>query len=67
VVHEAPLTYGPAGELTARIMEEAFLHLEAPVARIAGPDVHMPYFAREQMYLPDASRIAAACRDTLDF
>ncbi len=67
VVHEAPLTYGPAGELAARIMEEVFLYLEAPVARIAGPDVHMPYFSREQMYLPGADRIAADCRNTLDF
>ncbi|PJK28304.1 alpha-ketoacid dehydrogenase subunit beta [Minwuia thermotolerans] len=67
VVHEAPLSYGPAGEIVARVNEGCFLSLEAPVARVAGPDVHMPYFAREQLYLPDSDRILDACRRTLDF
>lgn len=67
VVHEAPLSYGPAGEIAARLMEEAFLYLEAPLARVAGPDVHVPYFAREQIYLPGAERIAEACRATLNY
>lgn len=62
IVHEAPLSYGPAGEISARLLEEAFLRLEAPVARVAGPDVPMPYFAREQLYLPDPRRIVEAAR-----
>lgn len=67
MVHEAPLSFGPAGEIAARLMENAFLYLEAPLARVAGPDIHMPYFAREQSYLPDAGRIVAAARRTLSF
>ncbi len=67
VVHEAPLTYGPGGEIAARLQEEAFLSLKAPVGRVAGPDVHMPYFAREQFYLPAADRIVEASRISLKF
>jgi pyruvate dehydrogenase E1 component beta subunit len=67
VVHEAPLTYGPGGEIAARLQEEAFLSLKAPVARVAGPDVHMPYFAREKSYLPTAERIFATSHDALNF
>jgi len=67
VVHEAPMSYGPAGEICARINEHVFLSLEAPVARVTGPDVHVPFFAREQRFLPDAARVLAACRQTLAF
>jgi pyruvate dehydrogenase E1 component beta subunit len=67
VVHEAPLSYGPGAEIAARVMEDAFLRLKAPVARVAGPDVHVPYFAREQSYLPDCDRILKACRAVIDY
>jgi pyruvate dehydrogenase E1 component beta subunit len=67
VVHEAPLSYGPGAEIAARVMEDAFLRLKAPVARVAGPDVHVPYFAREQTYLPDCDRILKACRAVIDY
>jgi pyruvate dehydrogenase E1 component beta subunit len=67
VVTEAPLSYGPAAEVSARIMEGAFVKLEAPVNRVAGWDIHMPFFAREQSYLPSVERIAAAARHTLEF
>jgi pyruvate dehydrogenase E1 component beta subunit len=67
LVHEAPRTFGPGAEILARLVEGAFLHLEAPVARVAGYDVHVPYFAREQAYLPDAERIVGAARSTLSF
>ncbi|HET7929249.1 MAG TPA: transketolase C-terminal domain-containing protein, partial [Actinomycetota bacterium] len=42
VVHEAPLTLGMGAEIVARIVEEAFDRLEAPVARVTGPDVPYP-------------------------
>lgn len=67
VVHEAPLTYGPAGEIAARVMEESFLRLEAPVVRVSGPDVHMPYFARENEYLPNSQRIVQAAKYVRDY
>jgi len=67
VVHEAPQSFGPAGEIIARLNEGSFLYLEAPVARVTGYDVPVPLFAREQAYLPDEERILGAARDTLAF
>lgn len=62
VVHEAPLTLGMGAEVVARIVEEAFDHLEAPVLRVTGPDVPYPPAALEQHYLPSVERIAKAAR-----
>ena len=66
IVHEAHRTYGPAGEIMARLIEDAFWWLEAPVERVTGYDVHVPYFAREQAYLPSPDRIVAAARRSLE-
>jgi 2-oxoisovalerate dehydrogenase E1 component beta subunit len=66
VVNEAPRTCGFAAELSALIMEKAFLHLEAPVARVTGFDTPFPY-TLENEYLPDAARVADAVRRTVEF
>lgn len=67
VVQEAPRSYGVSSEVVARINDEAFLYLEAPVGRLTGYDVVTPYFGREKSYLPTADRVAAAIASTLDF
>jgi 2-oxoisovalerate dehydrogenase E1 component beta subunit len=67
VVHEAPLTLGFGAEIAARIMEEAFDHLEAPVVRVTGPDVPYPPASLEQSYLPSVERIADAVRRTVSY
>jgi pyruvate dehydrogenase E1 component beta subunit len=67
VVHEAPQTLGFGAEIAARIMEEAFDHLEAPVVRVTGPDVPYPPAALEQEYLPSVERIADAVRRTVAY
>jgi pyruvate dehydrogenase E1 component beta subunit len=67
VVHEAPLTLGFGAEVAARIMEEAFDHLEAPVARVAGYDIPYPPATLEQHYVPSAERIARAVRRTVEY
>ena len=64
IVHEAPKTGGFGGEIAARIMERCFLHLEAPVQRVAGFDTIMPYYKLELEYLPDADRIGKAIDET---
>ncbi|KXS39287.1 MAG: pyruvate dehydrogenase E1 component subunit beta [Halomonadaceae bacterium T82-2] len=66
IVHEAHRTFGPAGEIMARLTEEAFYYLEAPVRRVTGFDTIVPLFAREQDYLPDQERILAAARGVLN-
>ena len=67
VVHEAPLTLGFGAEIAARIMEEAFDHLEAPVARVTGPDTPYPPASLEHEYLPSVERIVAAVRRTVEY
>ena len=67
VVHEAPKTLGLGAEVTARIVEEAFDFLEAPVRRVTGYDVPYPPAALEHHYLPSAERIAAAVRDVVAY
>ena len=67
VVHEAPLTCGFGAEISARIMERCFLHLEAPVQRVAGFDTIMPYYKLELEYLPDAARIQRGIEDCLAY
>ncbi|MDX1744719.1 MAG: alpha-ketoacid dehydrogenase subunit beta [Halobacteriales archaeon] len=66
VVHEAPRAAGMAADITARINDEAFYYLEAPIGRVTGYDVPIPLFAREDAYLPDADAIVRAVNRTLD-
>ena len=63
IVHEAPKTCGFGAEIATQIMERCFLHLEAPVQRVAGFDTIMPYYKLENDYLPDADRIEKAIQE----
>jgi pyruvate dehydrogenase E1 component beta subunit len=65
VVHEAPRSFGPGGEIIARLMEKSFWYLEAPIARVTGYDTIMPLYAYEQAYLPNTERVLRAARETL--
>jgi 2-oxoisovalerate dehydrogenase E1 component beta subunit len=67
VVHEAPKTLGMGAEIAARIMENAFDHLEAPVGRVTGPDVPYPPASLEQHYLPSVERICDAVRAAVTY
>ncbi len=54
---------GIASEIAARVQEEAFDWLDAPIARVTGKDVPMPYAANlEQLALPSIEEIVAAAR-----
>jgi len=54
---------GIGAEIGMRMMEEAFDYLDAPVLRVTGEDVPMPYAANlEALALPQADRIAAAAK-----
>jgi len=65
VIHEAPRSFGPGAEIVARLMEGAFYSLEAPIARVTGYDLIIPYFSREKWYIPNVRRIVDAARRTL--
>ncbi|HEY6822807.1 MAG TPA: transketolase C-terminal domain-containing protein, partial [Steroidobacteraceae bacterium] len=65
VVHEDTLTGGLGGEISALIAEHAFEYLDAPIRRLAGPDIPpMPFHpAMEHYFMPDRDKIAAAARE----
>ncbi|HET8916041.1 MAG TPA: alpha-ketoacid dehydrogenase subunit beta [Propionibacteriaceae bacterium] len=56
-VHEAQLNLGLGAELAARITEQCFYSLEAPVLRLAGFDIPYPPSRVEEEYLPDLDRV----------
>jgi 2-oxoisovalerate dehydrogenase E1 component beta subunit len=60
VVHEAPVTLGLGSELAARVTEQAFYSLEAPVLRVCGFDTPYPPSRLEEDYLPDLDRVLDA-------
>ena len=63
VVEECWPQSGVAAEIATRIMENAFDYLDAPVARVSGKDVPMPYAANlEKLALPSVEEVIAAAR-----
>ncbi len=64
IVHEDNLTLGVGAEIAAVIASEGFEYLDAPVMRLAGPDVPaVPFSKTEQDYfMPNADKIAEALR-----
>lgn len=54
---------GVGAEVAARIMEQAFDYLDAPVGRVSGKDVPMPYAANlEKLALPSVADVVAAAK-----
>jgi pyruvate dehydrogenase E1 component beta subunit len=57
---------GVGAEISARIMEKAFDYLDAPVIRITGKDVPMPYAANlEKLALPNLNEVIQAAKSVL--
>jgi 2-oxoisovalerate dehydrogenase E1 component len=68
VVHEDTWTAGFAGEILATLAERAFGQLDAPLRRLAVPDVPIPYSTSlMRAVLPDAERVAAIVAEILRF
>ncbi len=54
---------GVGAEIAARLMEHAFDYLDAPVARVSGKDVPMPYAANlEKLALPSVAEVVEAAK-----
>lgn len=66
VSHEAPITSGLGAEISAKIQEECFLNLEAPIKRICGFDTPFPH-SGELLYYPDRFRIFEAIKETIKY
>jgi pyruvate dehydrogenase E1 component beta subunit len=67
VVHEAQVTSGFGGEIAARIMEDDFLSLQAPVVRVGGFDIPYPPAKLEDVHLPDVDRVLDAIDKVLNY
>jgi pyruvate dehydrogenase E1 component beta subunit len=67
VAHEAQRSFGVGAEVMARVVETAFLQLQAPVRRVTAFDIVYPGFARERAWLPGPDRVLRAVRETLAF
>jgi 2-oxoisovalerate dehydrogenase E1 component subunit beta len=67
VVTEAPVTGSFSAELAARIAEDDFLSLNAPVIRVGGYDIPYPPAKLEDLYLPDLDRVLDAVDSVLNY
>ncbi|WP_155369559.1 alpha-ketoacid dehydrogenase subunit beta [Catellatospora vulcania] len=67
VVHEAPGNIGLGAEVAARITEECFYSLEAPVLRVTGYDIPYPASRVEEEFLPDLDRVLEAVDRSFGF
>jgi 2-oxoisovalerate dehydrogenase E1 component beta subunit len=57
IIHEGAKTGGVGAEIMAQIMENSMDSLLAPVQRVTGYDIVMPYFQLEKHYIPSVARI----------
>jgi pyruvate dehydrogenase E1 component beta subunit len=67
VVSEAPRESSITSDIAARVTEEAFYSLAAPVIRVAGYDTPYPPSRIEEMYLPDMDKVLDAVDRTLAY
>ncbi len=68
VVYEDSLSFGYGAEIAARIGDELFAHLDAPVRRVAGKDTFVAYApVLEDVILPQVETIQAAMKSLLAF
>lgn len=66
VMHEGPRTLGYGAELAARIQEELFYELEAPVLRATGFDTPYPPARLEKLWLPGPDRLLDCVERSLE-
>lgn len=65
ILHEATRTSGFGAELSARIQERCFYHLERPIVRVTGWDTPYPH-AQEWDYFPGPARVIRALRHVME-
>ncbi|GAB3109579.1 alpha-ketoacid dehydrogenase subunit beta [Janibacter alkaliphilus] len=67
VVHEAQTFLGLGAELAARVQQDCFYHLEAPVLRVGGYDIPYPPSRFEEEFLPSVDRVLDAVDRSLGY
>lgn len=66
IVHEGAKTCGVGAEISALLMEHCFGMLSAPIQRVTGYDVVMPYFQLEKFYIPSVKRIIDSVKTLME-
>jgi 2-oxoisovalerate dehydrogenase E1 component beta subunit len=66
VAHEASQTLGLGAEIAARMQQQAFYSLEAPILRVTGYDTPYPASRLEEDWLPGLDRILDAIDQSFD-
>lgn len=67
IIQEAAKTCSVGSEIAALLAEKALMYLQAPVQRVAGYDIAMPYYKLEKLYIPSEKRILNAVQKTMEF
>ena len=67
IVEENPYQGGWGGTVASIVAEEGFYDLDAPIRRVAGACVPLPFAANlEQAVIPTAAKVATTVREVLD-
>lgn len=67
IIHEAHNTGGLGNDLVSIINDTSFLYLRAPIERITGFDVPVPFFTLEEHYLPTPARVIEGIEKVVHF
>lgn len=69
IVYEDNLTLGYGAEIAAILADEAFEHIDAPIKRLAGPDIPGVPFSHpmQEAFMPNPDKIATAIRDLAEY
>ena len=67
IIHEAHPTGGLGNDIVSIINDTSFLYLRAPVERITGFDVPVPFFTLEEHYLPTPARVMEGIDKVIHF
>ncbi|MCA1030412.1 alpha-ketoacid dehydrogenase subunit beta [Bacillus timonensis] len=67
IVHEAHATGGVGNDVLSIINDTSFLYMKAPIERVTGFDVPVPFFGFEDHYLPTTERVEKAIEKVVNF
>lgn len=67
IVHEAHNTGGLGNDILSIINDTSFLYLRAPIERVTGFDVPVPFFSLEEHYLPTPARVLKGIEKVVHF
>lgn len=67
IIHEAHATSGLGADIISLIQDTSFLYLKAPIQRVTGFDVPVPFYTLEKHYLPNENRILESIKKAVFF